>query len=78
MLTTCDILVPNQARYQLRYIPMNIDFYFFVAFRPIADEMSKTTATHSAQNNGFSKMAVREIKIAVGPSAPPITPMLAD
>ena len=40
--------------------------------------MRKITATHSNQNKGLPKNSVPETKMAVGPSAPPIIPILAE
>ena len=42
-------------------------------------EVSKTMKTkHKKKNIGFPKISVRVIKIAVGPSAPPIMPTLEE
>ena len=48
----------------------------FEAKKPIADAISDAVAMHSAQKKGFSNIRVLVMKIAVGPSAPPIMPTL--
>lgn len=48
----------------------------FEAKKPMADAISDAVAMHSAQKKGLSNKRVLVMKIAVGPSAPPIMPTL--
>ena len=52
-IRTCDPLVPNQVRYQLRYAPKKSYWLFFMNYSTNIEQPKRVTNNEPAEREGF-------------------------